>query len=205
MEQQTVLNKVVIIVITKTPDVPVKTRIAQTEGPHKAHMIYRELLEKTASSLEKLPHYVAYAGTSGPGDLRTIFTKATTFISQKGNDLGDRMKNACKQCYKHGYTHYILIGADCPQRSCDCILQAANHLKEGADVVLGPVEDGGYHLAGVNNSGLKIFDATQWGTSKLLKETLTISNTFNLRTVLMPTLSDIDSFNDYIRWKTHNQ
>jgi uncharacterized protein len=195
------LHEVAIVVFTKTPDVPVKTRIAQAAGEEIAESIYRELLTVTAVSLEGVTYHVSFGGNTDPGELRTYFPDARSFVIQHGNDLGSRMKNVCLHFMNSGYNSCIVMGCDCPDRSTSDIIAAAEHLVNGNDIVLGPVEDGGYHLAGANRAGLCIFDATQWGTPYLLDETLSIAKKQGLNVARLRRLSDIDTIDDYTKWK----
>ncbi len=190
-----------LIVFAKTLDTSVKTRIALTEGQTAARNIYRELLTATSTAIETIPYHVAFTGSDQPGELSDHFKNAVSFYSQTGNNLGERMKNACLYCLQRGYLFAILIGCDCPERPAEDIILAANYLSSGTDVVLGPVEDGGYHLAGVNAQGLKIFDATQWSMPSLMNETLQITQQFDLKTMLLAPRNDIDTIGDYRRWR----
>ena len=196
------LDYIALIVFAKTLDSPVKTRIARTKGKEAAYRIYRELLNATVEAINGFPYYVAFAGGRVPGGLITIFGNAASFFPQTGNNLGLRMKNACLYCHGLGFARFIVIGCDCPERTQDDFLLAANALEHGCNVVLGPVNDGGYHLAGVDMQGLEIFNATSWSTEKLLKETLTIVQERNLKVSLLPMRNDIDTFKDYRSWKS---
>jgi len=195
------LDDIALIVCAKTLDSPVKTRIAKTEGKEVADRIYRELLQVTAETINGFPYYVAFAGCREPGELTSIFTNAVAFFPQTGNNLGVRMENACLYCHGLGFVRCIVIGCDCPERTADDILQASLALRQGYNVVLGPVTDGGYHLAGVDIRGLEIFKATTWSTKKLLQETLMIIEKRNLRFSLLQMRSDIDTIKDYCSWK----
>ncbi len=196
------LDNFALIVFAKTLDSPVKTRIARTEGKQVADRIYRELLHATAEAITGFPYYVAFAGGRVPGGLTAIFSNSVAFFPQTGNDLGVRMTNACLYCHGFGFARFIVIGCDCPGRTADDILRASKAMRQGCNVVLGPVKDGGYHLAGVDLRGLEIFKAAAWGTKELLKETLMIIEKRNLRFSLLQVRSDIDTFKDYRAWKS---
>jgi rSAM/selenodomain-associated transferase 1 len=196
------LDNIALIVFVKTLDSPVKTRIARTEGKEVADRIYRELLNMTAETINGFPYYVAFAGSHVPGGLTTIFSNAVSFFPQTGNNIGVRMKNTCLYCHGLGFARFIVIGCDCPERTADDILQASQAMQRGCNVVLGPVKDGGYHMAGVDIQGLEIFTATTWSTKELLKETLMIIKKRNLRSYLLPMRRDIDTFKDYRSWKS---
>ena len=195
-------DRIALIVFAKTLDAPVKTRIAHTEGRAAAIGIYRELLAITAHTIRDIPYHVAFAGNDSPGLLTTFFDRAVSFFPQCGEDLGIRMKNACLHCKATGCSGFIVIGCDCPKRTVEDIITAAQNLERGDNVVVGPVSDGGYSLAGVDISGLAIFDATKWSTGELMGETLAIISTRGLKSSLLPVLDDIDTIEDYRKWKT---
>lgn len=201
MEKANPAAAIAVIVFAKTFAIASKTRIAHTEGQCTAQRIYRELLSATASVLSTIPYHVAYAGGSEPGELSAYFPEAQSFFEQTGTTLGERMKQACLQIVHQGAKGCIVIGCDCPLRTTQDLQEAATLLTKGVDVVLGPVEDGGYHLAGVNARGVVIFDATQWSSALLMDETLDIIKHHNLRHSLLPTRFDIDTIADYVRWK----
>jgi rSAM/selenodomain-associated transferase 1 len=198
-------SRTALIVFTKTPDVPVKTRIAQTEGSVRAKQIYRELLKVTAESIRDLPYHVAFTGNSSPGELITFFGRAVSFFNQTGDDLGSRMRNACLHCQLNGANKFIVIGCDCPERTADDIMVTINALNDGYNVVIGPVADGGYHLAGIDCDGLSIFDAKKWSTPELMEETMTIAKEKGLKTMLLEMRNDIDTNDDYVRWKENHK
>jgi rSAM/selenodomain-associated transferase 1 len=195
-------GKAALIVFAKTPDAAVKTRIARIAGEHTARRVYRELLYATAATIRNSTYQVAFTGNDSPEGLREFFDSAASYFSQSGADLGSRMKNACLHCRECGYQRFIVIGCDCPERPAEDIALAEALLDKGADVVLGPAFDGGYHLAGVNLAGLVIFDATQWGSPRLLDETREIARVHGLNLALLTARSDIDTLEDYQGWKS---
>jgi rSAM/selenodomain-associated transferase 1 len=195
-------DNIALIVLTKTLDVPVKTRIARTEGTIIAQKIYRELLDATADTIKDLPYYVAFTGSDSPGMLTSVFSRAISFFPQTGEDLGSRMKRSCLHCNALGSSGFIVIGCDCPERTSQDIIDAAQNLKKGDNVVVGPVSDGGYHLAGADMKGLTIFDATKWSTGELMEETLAIIRFAGLKSSLLPVRHDIDTIEDYRQWKS---
>lgn len=205
MDQNSLINNVALIVFAKIPDSPVKTRIAATEGDRRAKQIYLELLYTTAHTLKNCEFHVAYANSAEPEELTQIFTCAQSFFQQDTGTLGKRLLSACKRFALIGYRKFCVIGTDCPFISKKDINITLNALRSGYDLVIGPAEDGGYYLAGVNNKGMKIFDAQNWSTPYLLKETMAIANTNKLKTLLLNTKFDVDLIADYNRWKSISQ
>ena len=116
---------------------------------------------------------------------------------QRGDSLGDRM------AYTIGYNasngaKTVLIGSDCPAMNVDYIQAAFSCLNTGADLVVGPAEDGGYVLIGMHELHLPIFRGIDWGSSRVLKQTLKVARDMGLNVCLLDTLSDVDRVEDLI-------
>ena len=65
----------------------------------------------------------------------------------------------------------VLIGGDCPVLQAEHLLQTLDWLKGGCDAVIGPAEDGGYVLLGLNKSSPELFRGIAWGGDSVLDET----------------------------------
>lgn len=165
----------VLIIFCKAP-IPgqVKTRLLPALSAEQAADLHAELATKT---LQK-----AVAGRLCPVQLwcsptteHAFFTGAAaslpiTLHRQQGSDLGERMHRAfCSALENH--SHALLIGCDCPSLTAQDLEQALLALKRGRDVVLGPAEDGGYVLIGLNQARPELFDGMSWGTAEVLAQT----------------------------------
>lgn len=196
------MNGSVVLIFAKIPGLGIaKSRIAATVGSSRAAEIYEELLGVTAKQVLKVPHAVAYTGSEDPGVLRSIFASAFEFIPQQGSDLGHRLRNAFEHLYNRGIQSVVAVGCDCPIMSPDDLIAAFKNLEKGYDVVIGPSEDGGYYLTGCKRSALDIFSAVSWGSQDLLRETYGIIGRNGFRSKELRTLYDIDTMEDYRRWK----
>ncbi len=196
------MNSSAVLVFAKIPGLGIaKSRIAATVGPLKAAEIYKKLLLVTANQVQKMPYAVAYTGSDDPGVLRSIFASAVEFIPQEGRDLGQRLRNAFDHLYNQGIQFVVAVGCDCPIMTPDDLITAFGNLENGYDVVLGPSEDGGYYLTGCTKNALEIFSAVSWGSPDLLRETYGIIGRNGLRSKELRTLYDIDTMEDYRRWK----
>lgn len=196
------MNSSAVLVFAKVPGLGIaKSRIAATEGTVKAAEIYQELLLVTAEQVHDVPHAVAYTGSDTPGALNSIFSSAFEFIPQRGQDLGHRLRNAFEDLYIRGTRSVIAVGCDCPIMRPFDITSAVRSLESGYDVVLGPSEDGGYYLAGCTRHAVAIFSALSWGSARLLRETYDIIERNGFRSKELRTLYDIDTMEDYTRWK----
>jgi uncharacterized protein len=82
-------------------------------------------------------------------------------------DLGVRMLAAIAAFNSRG----LVIGTDCPALTADHVRKAAGILREGNDVVVIPVEDGGYALIGMQAAQPALFSRMRWGTAEVMNET----------------------------------
>jgi glycosyltransferase A (GT-A) superfamily protein (DUF2064 family) len=65
----------------------------------------------------------------------------------------------------------IVIGTDCPALTLEHLRTAARALMDGVDVVIVPVEDGGYGLIGMRRLQPALFAGMTWSHSSVMAET----------------------------------
>tara|TARA_R110002124_G_scaffold99337_1_gene245316 strand:- start:48254 stop:48868 length:615 start_codon:yes stop_codon:yes gene_type:complete len=188
------MTKELLIIFTRNPELgKCKTRLAATIGDVAALEIYKYLLAHTASITEDLLVHkeVHYSDEIHHNDIwnDSIFRKK----SQKGYDLGERMKNAFKAGFKDGYDKIIIIGSDMYDLSPQDLEHAFTALSVN-DYVLGPAEDGGYYLLGMKKLNNSLFENKKWGTNTVLNDTL--NNLLNENIELLPFRNDIDYYED---------
>ncbi len=115
---------------------------------------------------------------------------------QAGSDLGERMMDAMKTALA-SFDRVLLIGSDSPDLSQEVIDSAFSCL-DGSDVVLGPSLDGGYYLIGFRADTLlpDAFANIDWGTDRVLQQTLERFESARYRVSLAPPWQDIDRVQD---------
>ena len=189
------MNNALIIFIKNPVLGKVKTRLAGTVGDETALEVYKELLNYTQKitlliDADKFLFYADFLQREDewPND---------RFIKhlQKGNDLGERMYNAFEYTFLNKHQKVIIIGSDCIDLSAS-VIEDAYMLLNDSDVVIGPAKDGGYYLLGMKELHQSLFKNISWGTSEVLKQTLSICRSQHLNYSLLPTLTDIDVEND---------
>ena len=112
---------------------------------------------------------------------------------QVGEDLGIRMLHAFKNGFKAGYEKVMIIGSDLYDLTAETIENAFIAL-ENNEVVIGPAEDGGYYLLGMNSLEEKVFKNKDWGTETVRKDTL--EDLKDKKVFLLGELNDVDVFED---------
>ncbi|CAM1358881.1 Glycosyltransferase [Tenacibaculum soleae] len=188
------MSKNLLLIFTRNPELgKAKTRLAKTVGDETALEIYNFLLNKTNQvtkdlSCDKAVYYSVKVRKNDIWDA-TIYQKH----QQNGDNLGARMQNAFKNSFDAGYEKVMIIGSDLYDLTPKIIEDAFLKLNSN-DVVIGPAEDGGYYLLGMNLLQPHIFQNKDWGTSSVRKETL--ANLKDKKVHLLTTLNDVDVFED---------
>ena len=80
-------------------------------------------------------------------------------------------------------------------------VEAALDALQRADVVVGPVEDGGYCLIGMTRPRAALFEDIAWGGGDVCDRTLAKAAHLGLKAVTLETLYDVDDADDHRRWR----
>lgn len=118
---------------------------------------------------------------------------------QVGADLGERMANAFAEMLRDPADRAIVVGTDCPELGPDTIREAFEAL-ETSDLVLAPATDGGYVLIGLRGVAPSLFAGVDWGTDRVLEQTIERAKKAGLETALLGGFSDLDTPDDLIRF-----
>ncbi len=187
-------KKNLLIIFTKNPVAgKVKTRLARDIGNENALKVYKFLLEHSHSITSPLniTKQVHYSEEIPDDDLwdQGDFTKKL----QYGKDLGIRMENAFREGFEEGFEKIIIIGSDLFELRTSDIADAFTALEDN-DYVIGPCEDGGYYLLGMNKLNTEVFRNKSWSTSSVLTDTL--NDIKYSRVKHLPIQNDIDVLGD---------
>jgi hypothetical protein len=192
-----------VVVFARLP-VPgaVKTRLIPLLGPEGAAALHARLVKRTlatarAAALRPIWLY----GAPGVDDAFFRFC-ATQFgaelAAQSGGDLGARMIAAFESALA-AHPRVLLLGTDCPVLTARHLRQADRALRDGADAILVPCEDGGYALMGLKRVDARLFDGIAWGGENVLADTRARLTALGWRWRELDTLWDVDRPEDYER------
>lgn len=192
------MEKGVLLVFQKNESLGnVKTRLAAQVGNVQALEIYRQLVRTTYSSLVGV-RFPIWTFFSDFIPKHPDYSPTKSFL-QRGEDLGERMKNAFSDTFKLGIEKVVLIGTDCPELDFNRIHEAFASL-DTADLVLGPAEDGGYYLIGMKKQSDFLFEGMTWSTSLVLAQTIAKAENQGRIVVRLPVLADIDTLEDWLNY-----
>ena len=119
--------------------------------------------------------------------------------SQSSGNLGQRFSESFRKAFDQGAATVIVIGTDIPALNRSIIQSAFEALTEN-DVVIGPDMDGGYYLIGTRLRKAAIFDDIDWSSERVFQQTEQLVLAQGLSISYLPTLSDVDTDEDFRRW-----
>lgn len=187
-----------LIVFLRAPEIgKVKSRLAATLGDQAALEIYKELSAITMHLAEQvdMPVYIYYEG-----DFNLLLKNpGFHYRKQRTGNLGDRIEHAINEVLlKHHKA--IIIGSDCPGLSHHDLIDTSK-LLDTHDYVFGPAEDGGFYLMGCRSLHHEIFKGIPWGTGSVLASALLAVRQHEKTYSLLRKLQDIDTGQDWKRYK----
>lgn len=196
-----------LIVFTRYPEPgKTKTRLIPALGALGAATLQRQMTEYMLLQARELQSFypvsveVRFAG--GEQQLMQDWLgKDFQYVAQGTGDLGCRMTKAIAHSCQNNIESVVIIGSDCPQLQAMTIAQAFQLLHQDYDLVLGPALDGGYYLIGVNRLIPELFIGIDWGTQRVLQQTVNIAKKLNLAIAYLPTLADVDRPEDLDIWQ----
>ncbi len=177
----------------------VKTRLQTHCSQQQAADIAEILLTETLEQCTRhWPGRVVLSVGNAPQH-KSVQALATQFdveiVSQPEGDLGERMRAV----FELADAPAAIIGADASLVSAT-VLRAAYVQMQQNNNVIGPSEDGGYYLIGLNPSAqaMNLFDGIDWGTASVFQQTKDQAQRHSIALTLLSTLRDIDEWPDVL-------
>ncbi len=189
-----------LLIFIKNPELgKAKTRLAATIGDEKALEVYKQLLNHTRITVKQVNanrqvHYSSFIDDNDEWNTGFFERK----LQNQSLDLGVRMASAFTSAFAEGNSSVLIIGSDLPHLSAELIEEGFDQLQKN-DVVIGPSDDGGYYLLGMNSMHNTLFENKKWSTNSVLKETIESVEELNLGYHLLPSLFDVDTEADLER------
>ncbi|MGB8212593.1 MAG: TIGR04282 family arsenosugar biosynthesis glycosyltransferase [Anaerolineales bacterium] len=184
-----------LIVVAKQPAPgQTKTRLSPPLSLEQASALYECFLQDTLEQMRQVGNVqrvIAYL----PADAEDHFRRLAPdfqLIPQEGPDLGTRLDNALTACLARGHPSAVIMDSDSPTIPASYLSQAFAHLTDGADVCIGPCEDGGYYLIGVRRPAPRLLREVRMSTPSVAADTLALAKEEGLRVGILPTWYDVD-------------
>jgi uncharacterized protein len=200
-----VLPTDMLVVVAKYPyPGQVKTRLGTTIGYTSAAALYRaflaDLAERFAPAGQEHDFTLAWACSPGTSQLQDIVGADAPVLTQRGADFADRLYNLAADVETTGVQRLVIMSSDSPHLATSLVHDAFVLIEPG-QVVLGPAEDGGYYLIGLDlRSGAPdLFRGIQMSTPYVLQETMARAAALHLSVRLLPATFDVDEVGDLER------
>jgi len=186
-------NSNALIVVAKRPTPgKTKTRLSPPLTPELASALYESFLFDTLDQMRQVAdshHVIAYLDEP---DYFKRLAPDFELTPQEGDDLGERLDHALTSYLSRGYQHAVIMDSDSPTLPADYLSQAFHVLSEGADVVLGPCDDGGYYLIGIKRPAPRLLREVHMSTPTVATETIALAKDEGLNLISLPTWYDVD-------------
>ncbi len=192
-----------LIVLAKAPAVGVtKTRLCPHLTPEEAAAFAAASLVDTlavARSVEGCMLRLAHPPDAAEPLAALLGDDLPPMFAVPPGDVGVAMCAAIACALDHRATQVALIGSDLPSLPPAHIAHAFARLDEGADVVLGPAEDGGYYLIAATAPHPALFTGIAWSTDAVFAQTVARVEASGLTLATIPPWYDIDDMADLCR------
>lgn len=184
-----------LIVFAKVPRPgQVKTRLTPVLTPTEAARLYDAFLRDALQLYAQLPIDVRlYLAPPLPEEPMDGLPDSIPVFEQEGEGLGGRMKQALRDTINHGYDRVSIVGTDHPTLPIGFIRQSFGALESSRSVCIGPSEDGGFYLLGMNAFYPQLFEGMTYSHESVFSDTLARVSTTDARLTVLPRWYDVDT------------
>ncbi len=190
-----------LLVFLKAPiEGNVKTRLAETIGSKQALLCYQALVERQLSALPPSSRVEIHFSPGAAGDLiRAWLGNDFEYHPQVEGDLGARLSEAVRAAFHRGAERVLCLGGDCPGLGQAQLAAGIRALQDGRDGVIGPTEDGGYYLIGLNAPHTALFESIPWSSEHTFQASMERAKALPLDLEPLEMLYDVDREADWNR------
>ncbi|MFT5290450.1 MAG: rSAM/selenodomain-associated transferase 1 [Planctomycetota bacterium] len=177
-----------------------KTRLSPVLEPEQAALLAQAMLLDRAESLGSLEELGPSLAFADPSDA-AWFIEALPWIpkqaAQVGAELGERLANHFRATLESGeFGSAVVIGSDQPLVPLARFEEAHRLLEDGADLVLGPDQGGGYYLVGLRAGRPDLFLDIPMSSAGMFDRTVIAGRQQGLRVELLEAEIDVDTGED---------
>jgi len=176
----------------------VKTRLIGDLTPAEAAALHAAFLDDLLDRLRGGSFDLRLAWALDPGE--PVPAGPVPGVRQEGDDLGERLFRTLAAAAAE-VPAVAALGSDHPTLPLAMVHDAFERLEAGAEVVLGPAEDGGYYLIALRAAAVvpRLFEGIAWSTDEVFAATLARCRELGLRVELLPQAADVDTPDDLRR------
>jgi rSAM/selenodomain-associated transferase 1 len=191
----------VAAILTRAPSAGGKSRLFGALGRPPDPALLEALLLDTldGAHVPGVTRLVAVEPADACDAVRALVPADVSVIPQPRGTLGERMAAVMQSAFDGGAVAVAVLGSDLPDLQPALVARAFETLAADPDsLVIGPALDGGYYLIAATKVP-DLFDAIEWGTERVLAQTLAAAERSAMPVRLLSSLSDIDVPDDLRR------
>ncbi len=187
-----------LIVFARSPrSGPVKSRLTRLISGEEAAELYQMFLMDSLEQYASLN--IAVRLYMSDGISPDVPVCGATLHQQRGNGLGPRMQHAFQETAEAGYRQMVIIGTDHPTLPDAFLYDAFQALSSPPAVCIGPAEDGGYYLLGMNPLIDGLFEGMTYSRPDVFEQTLMRMYQSGANVVQLQKWYDVDTPDDLRR------
>ena len=177
----------------------VKTRLASAYPAESVVALYKALVEDTLDlAISAGLRTVAVCPSGDEGELSRWLPPAVDVVPQRGSGLAAALDSTFEQLCTSERRRVIAFNADSPHLPISR-LESAFAALTGADVVIGPCDDGGYYLVGARQAHPGLFDSVAMGRASACDALHARAADLGLRVASIDAHYDVDVAADVVR------
>ena len=184
-----------------------KTRLCPPLLPEQAAAMsaafLRDITENIALAALRAPiqGLIAYAPAGSEALFEGLLAENTELVLADGSPampanvvgFGRCLLHAVQSMLDRGYAAACVLNSDSPTLPTEVLARAAELLlAPGKRIVLGPANDGGYYLLGVQAAHARLFADIPWSTDAVSETTRARARELGLEVVELPVWYDVD-------------
>jgi rSAM/selenodomain-associated transferase 1 len=189
-----------LAVMAKAPKAGhVKTRLSPPLDSYQAAALNIAFLRDTIACLKEVEAVaeakavVSYTPIGEEANFAGVVSDDVPLIPQRGEGFGERLQCTTADLFAAGFRAVCLIDSDSPTVPVGAYVEAVQRLLANEDcTVLGPSDDGGYYVIGVNASHPRLFEGIAWSTAVVAEQTRQRAQEIDLPVHSLPTWFDVD-------------
>jgi uncharacterized protein len=177
----------------------VKTRLSPPLSAREAAELNIAFLKDTMACLEEvsiaLPAnlVVSFTPRGEEAGFGGILPNHAVLLPQRGEGFGQRLRHTLEDLLAAGFSAVCLIDSDSPTVPAGAYAEGVQRLlMEKHCAVLGPSDDGGYYLLGLNSAQPELFEGITWSTETVQDQTRQRAREIGLPMYLLPKWFDVD-------------
>ncbi len=147
----------------------------------------------TAAKRVPIQGFAAYYPIGSERFFEDLLPAGFRLLPPKEPTLGRSLFHAACDLFASGYASVCLVNGDSPTLPTERLVEMVRRLREPGDrVVLGPAADGGYYLIGMKQFHERLFEAIDWSTERVYRQTLMRAREIGVPVTALAEWYDVD-------------